>query len=46
METINLIEVELESNFSELKRRSSGLRNREKIDTLDRNAVIFAWFDK
>ena len=35
-----------ERHFSELKRRSAGLRNRTKIDTLDRDAVVFSWWDQ
>lgn len=33
-----------ERHFSELKRRCAGLRTRTKIDTLDRDAVVFAWY--
>ena len=34
-----------ERKFSELKRRSSGLRNKTKIEALDRDAIIFSWSD-
>ena len=35
-----------EKQFSELKRRSTGLRTRTKIETLDRDAVVFSWINK
>ncbi len=33
-----------ERQFSELKRRITGLRSRTKVGTLDRDAVVFSWF--
>ena len=35
-----------ERHFLELKRRCDGLHSRIKIDTLDRDAVVFFWYDK
>lgn len=34
-----------ECQFSEFKRRSHGTRKRVKIETLDRDAVVYAWYE-
>ena len=34
-----------ERHFSELKRRCNGLRTNTKVETLDRDAVVFGWLD-
>ena len=43
--TVPASAVPQECHFSELKRRSSGLRNRSKVSTLDRDSVVCAWLD-
>lgn len=34
-----------ESQFSELKRRCAGFRNWEKVETWDRDAVVYKWME-
>ena len=41
--TVPASAVPQERHFSELKRRSAGLKNRTKVETLDRDSVVHAW---
>ncbi len=43
--TVNASAISQERQFSELKRRYAELRNRTKIDTLDRDAVVYSWIN-
>lgn len=44
--TVPASAIHQERVFSELKRRGNSLRNRVKVETLDRDAVVYAWYDK
>ncbi len=41
--TVPASAIPQERQFSELKRRSAMLRNRTKVETMDRDAVVFLW---
>lgn len=43
--TIPASAIPQERHFSELKRRCAGLRASTKVDTLDRDGVVYAWLD-
>ena len=43
--TVRASAIPQERQFSELKRRCGALRNRIKVETLDRDAVVYAWLD-
>lgn len=43
--TIPASAIPQERHFSELKRRCAGLRASTKVETLDRDGVVFAWLD-
>ena len=43
--TVPASAIPQERQFSELKRRCAGLRNRTKVETLDPDAVVFSCFD-
>ncbi len=44
--SVSSSEIPQGQQFSELKKRCAGLRNRAKIGTLDRDAVVFSWIDE
>lgn len=43
--TVPASAIPQERHFSELRRRCGALRTRSKIETLDRDAVVYSWID-
>ncbi len=44
--TVPSSSISQERHFSELRRRNYGLRNRTSVETIDRDAVVYAWHSK
>lgn len=44
--TVPAYAIPQERQFLELKRSYGGLRNRTKVETMDRYAVVYTWTEK